>query len=104
MCIYPYIRSGILQIGDRILAINEYCLDSISAEDANQFIRQSIGPLTLTVEFDVMGAHIYLLLFVYMFECEIIAVRNCSTEQRHVHCKIGQTRSESWDRYKNQWY
>lgn len=48
-------RSGVLQIGDRILAINEFCLDDISAEDANQFIRRSVGPLTLTVEFDVIG-------------------------------------------------
>uniref|UniRef100_A0A915I865 PDZ domain-containing protein n=1 Tax=Romanomermis culicivorax TaxID=13658 RepID=A0A915I865_ROMCU len=47
-------RCGVLQIGDRILAINDWCTASGTAEEANYIIRHASGPLNLTVEFDVM--------------------------------------------------
>ncbi|VDN30387.1 unnamed protein product [Gongylonema pulchrum] len=51
----PAERSGVLQVGDRILTINSWSTMSGSAEEANQILRQSTNPLTLTVEFDVIG-------------------------------------------------
>lgn len=44
-----------LQVGDRILAINEWCTANGTPEEANYIIRHATGPLTLTVEFDVIG-------------------------------------------------
>uniref|UniRef100_A0A0N5AVQ6 PDZ domain-containing protein n=1 Tax=Syphacia muris TaxID=451379 RepID=A0A0N5AVQ6_9BILA len=50
----PAERSGVLQVGDRILAIDDWCTANGSVDEANKRIRQSSGPLTLTVEFDVI--------------------------------------------------
>lgn len=48
-------RSGVLQVGDRVLAINDWCTADATVEEASKRIRQSSSPLTLTVEFDVIG-------------------------------------------------
>lgn len=42
-------------MGDRILTINDWCATGGTAEEANYIIRHATGPLTLTVEFDVIG-------------------------------------------------
>ncbi|KRX40400.1 Glutamate receptor-interacting protein 2 [Trichinella murrelli] len=47
-------RCGVLQIGDRVLALNDWCTELGSAEQANQFVKHMTSPLTLTVEFDVI--------------------------------------------------
>ncbi|VDN08252.1 unnamed protein product [Thelazia callipaeda] len=50
----PAERCGILQVGDRILAINGWSSLNGTAEEGNQILRQSTSPLTLVVEFDVI--------------------------------------------------
>ncbi|KRY65659.1 Glutamate receptor-interacting protein 1 [Trichinella pseudospiralis] len=47
-------RCGVLQIGDRVLALNDWCTELGSAEQANQLVKHMTSPLTLTVEFDVI--------------------------------------------------
>ncbi len=44
-----------LQVGDRVLAINDWCTANGSADEANHILRHATSPLTLTVEFDVIG-------------------------------------------------
>lgn len=48
-------RSGVLQVGDRIIAINNWSTINGTAEEGNQILRQSTSPLKLFVEFDVIG-------------------------------------------------
>lgn len=43
-----------MQVGDRILSINDWCTANGSVEEANYRIRHAPSPLTLTVEFDVI--------------------------------------------------
>ncbi|KRY46976.1 Glutamate receptor-interacting protein 2 [Trichinella britovi] len=50
----PAEKCGVLQIGDRVLALNDWCTELGSAEQANQFVKHMTSPLTLTVEFDVI--------------------------------------------------
>uniref|UniRef100_A0A914UK45 PDZ domain-containing protein n=2 Tax=Plectus sambesii TaxID=2011161 RepID=A0A914UK45_9BILA len=50
----PSEKSGVLQVGDRVLAINDYCTANGTAEEANYILRKATSPLTLTVEFDVI--------------------------------------------------
>ncbi|CAF0852285.1 unnamed protein product [Adineta ricciae] len=46
-------RSGILQLGDRVLAINGQALEGVSLEDARLLIKSSTQQLHLDIEFDV---------------------------------------------------
>ncbi|CAF2332315.1 unnamed protein product [Rotaria sp. Silwood2] len=46
-------RSGILQPGDRILAINEQLLEGMTLEDARSIIKRSNHQIHLEIEFDV---------------------------------------------------
>lgn len=48
-------RSGILQVGDRILAINGQILEGMSIEDARSLIKRSNSEIHLEIEFDVTG-------------------------------------------------
>uniref|UniRef100_A0A8R1TS77 PDZ domain-containing protein n=2 Tax=Onchocerca TaxID=6281 RepID=A0A8R1TS77_ONCVO len=50
----PAERSGVLQVGDRILAINNWSSLNGTAEEGNQILRQATSPLKLFVEFDVI--------------------------------------------------
>ncbi|CAG9540224.1 unnamed protein product [Cercopithifilaria johnstoni] len=50
----PAERSGVLQVGDRIIAINNWCSINGTAEEGNQILRQATSPLKLFVEFDVI--------------------------------------------------
>ncbi|KRZ03146.1 Glutamate receptor-interacting protein 2, partial [Trichinella zimbabwensis] len=50
----PAEKCGVLQIGDRVLALNDWCTELGSAEQANQLVKHMTSPLTLTVEFDVI--------------------------------------------------
>ncbi|KAK6111480.1 PDZ domain (Also known as DHR or GLGF) family protein [Brugia pahangi] len=50
----PAERSGVLQVGDRIIAINNWISINGTAEEGNQILRQAISPLKLCVEFDVI--------------------------------------------------
>ncbi|VDK51845.1 unnamed protein product [Anisakis simplex] len=47
-------RCGVLQVGDRVLTINEWYTANGTVEEANHIMRHSSSPLTLTVEFDVI--------------------------------------------------
>jgi len=48
-------RSGILQPGDRILAINGQQLEGMTLEDARSIIKESNNQIHLEIEFDVAG-------------------------------------------------
>uniref|UniRef100_A0A0R3S6B1 PDZ domain-containing protein n=1 Tax=Elaeophora elaphi TaxID=1147741 RepID=A0A0R3S6B1_9BILA len=50
----PAERSGVLQVGDRIIAINNWSSINGTAEEGNQILRQATSPLKLFVEFDVI--------------------------------------------------
>ncbi|KAL3983106.1 PDZ domain (Also known as DHR or GLGF) family protein [Acanthocheilonema viteae] len=50
----PAERSGVLQVGDRIIAINDWSSINGTAEEGNQILRQATSPLKLFVEFDVI--------------------------------------------------
>lgn len=43
------------QVGDRVLGINDWGTGGASADEANHILRQAQSPLSLTVEFDVIG-------------------------------------------------
>lgn len=45
-----------LQVGDRVVAINDWHTSNGTVDEANYRIRHAASPLTLTVEFDVIGA------------------------------------------------
>lgn len=44
-----------LQVGDRILAINDWHTANSTVEEANHILRHANQSITLTVEFDVIG-------------------------------------------------
>lgn len=44
-----------LQVGDRIIAINNWSTINGTAEEGNQMLKQATSPLKLFVEFDVIG-------------------------------------------------
>uniref|UniRef100_A0A1I7YQU2 Glutamate receptor-interacting protein 1 n=1 Tax=Steinernema glaseri TaxID=37863 RepID=A0A1I7YQU2_9BILA len=50
----PADKCGVLQVGDRVLTINDWCTANGSVEEANLVLRHAGTPLTLTVEFDVI--------------------------------------------------
>ncbi|KFD66740.1 hypothetical protein M514_06839, partial [Trichuris suis] len=50
----PAEKCGLLQVGDRALSLNDWCTELGTADEANQMIKQMSGPLTLTIEFDVI--------------------------------------------------
>ena len=50
----PAEKSGVLQVGDRIVAINDWHTANGSVEEANYRLRHCSSALTLTVEFDVI--------------------------------------------------
>uniref|UniRef100_A0A914RLD0 PDZ domain-containing protein n=1 Tax=Parascaris equorum TaxID=6256 RepID=A0A914RLD0_PAREQ len=47
-------RCGVLQVGDRVLTINDWYTANGTIDEANRLMRHSSSPLTLTVEFDVI--------------------------------------------------
>ncbi len=52
-----HFRSGILQPGDRILAINGQQLEGMTLEDARSIIKESNNQIHLEIEFDVAGKY-----------------------------------------------
>ena len=48
-------RTGILQVGDRVLALNGQILEGMALEEARSIIKNSNCQLHLEVEFDVAG-------------------------------------------------
>uniref|UniRef100_A0A915BP83 PDZ domain-containing protein n=1 Tax=Parascaris univalens TaxID=6257 RepID=A0A915BP83_PARUN len=50
----PAERCGVLQVGDRVLTINDWYTANGTIDEANRLMRHSSSPLTLTVEFDVI--------------------------------------------------
>lgn len=58
------IRCGILQIGDRVLAINGIPTEDSTFDEANQLLRDSsiTSKVTLEIEFDVAGKNPQILL------------------------------------------
>ena len=48
-------RSGVLQPGDRILAVNGQQLEGMTLEDARSIIKESNNQIHLEIEFDVAG-------------------------------------------------
>lgn len=48
-------RSGVLQGGDRVLAINGHLLEGMTMEDARSIIRRSNHQIHMEIEFDVTG-------------------------------------------------
>jgi C-terminal processing protease CtpA/Prc len=48
-------RSGVLQPGDRILAINGQQLEGMTLEDARSIIKDSNNQIHVEIEFDVAG-------------------------------------------------
>uniref|UniRef100_A0A5S6PZD9 PDZ domain-containing protein n=1 Tax=Trichuris muris TaxID=70415 RepID=A0A5S6PZD9_TRIMR len=50
----PAEKCGLLQVGDRALSLNDWCTELGTADEANQMVKQMSGPLTLTIEFDVI--------------------------------------------------
>uniref|UniRef100_A0AC34GTG9 PDZ domain-containing protein n=1 Tax=Panagrolaimus sp. ES5 TaxID=591445 RepID=A0AC34GTG9_9BILA len=47
-------KCGVLQVGDRVLAINDWHTANSTIEEANHILRHANQSLTLTVEFDVI--------------------------------------------------
>ena len=52
-----FCRTGVIQEGDRVLAINGVYLVEKTLEEANQMVRDSGLKVTLEVEFDVAGKY-----------------------------------------------
>ena len=52
---FSVFRSGILQAGDRILAINGQMLEGMTLEEARAIIKRSNHQIHLEIEFDVTG-------------------------------------------------
>lgn len=50
-----WFRSGILQSGDRILAINGQLLEGMTLEDVRSIVKRSNHQIHLEIEFDVIG-------------------------------------------------
>ncbi len=48
-------RCGVLQEGDRVLAINGKYLENKTLDEANQILTESGDTITLRIEFDVAG-------------------------------------------------
>ncbi len=48
-------RSGVLQPGDRVLAVNGQQLEGMTLEDARSVIKESNNQIHLEIEFDVAG-------------------------------------------------
>jgi C-terminal processing protease CtpA/Prc len=48
-------RCGVIQEGDRILAINDMSLENKTLEEANTLLKESGIKVLLQVEFDVAG-------------------------------------------------
>lgn len=46
-------RSGVVQVGDRVLAINHQKVESLTTDDLNRFLLKSRPKVTLQIEFDV---------------------------------------------------
>lgn len=56
---YEFIyRSGVLQPGDRVLAINGQQLEGMTLEDARSIIKESNNQIHLEIEFDVAGNYL----------------------------------------------
>lgn len=55
-------RCGVLQIGDRIVAINGIPTEDSTFDEANQLLRDSsiTNKVTLEIEFDVAGMNVQL--------------------------------------------
>lgn len=55
-------RCGVLQIGDRIVAINGIPTEDSTFDEANQLLRDSsiTNKVTLEIEFDVAGMNVLL--------------------------------------------
>ena len=49
------LRCGVLQEGDRVLAINGQYLENKTLDEANQILTESANTITLYIEFDVAG-------------------------------------------------
>ena len=49
------LRCGVLQEGDRVLAINGQYLENKTLHEANQILTESANTITLYIEFDVAG-------------------------------------------------
>ncbi|XP_022646854.1 glutamate receptor-interacting protein 1-like isoform X3 [Varroa jacobsoni] len=49
----PADRSGVVQVGDRVLAINHQKVESLTTDDLNRFLLKSRPKVTLQIEFDV---------------------------------------------------
>lgn len=47
------LRSGVIQVGDRVLAINHQRVESLTTDDLNRFLLKSRPRVTLQIEFDV---------------------------------------------------
>jgi C-terminal processing protease CtpA/Prc len=62
-CNVDRFRSGVLQPGDRILAINGQQLEGMTLEDARSIIKESNNQIHLEIEFDVAGNYSFLHLF-----------------------------------------
>jgi C-terminal processing protease CtpA/Prc len=64
-----FFRSGVLQPGDRILAINGQQLEGMTLEDARSIIKESNNQIHLEIEFDVAGnpSFSYLLLLIISY-------------------------------------
>lgn len=60
MC-HSKFRCGVLQIGDRVMAINGIPTEDSTFEEANQLLRDSsiTSKVTLEIEFDVAGMIVY---------------------------------------------
>ena len=54
-CVGDIARCGLLQEGDRVLAINGWSLKARTLRDVNDMIAMSRRHLTLRIEFDVAG-------------------------------------------------
>ncbi len=48
-------RTGVLQPGDRVLAVNGQQLEGMTLEDARSIIKESHNQVHLEIEFDVAG-------------------------------------------------
>ncbi|ELK25757.1 Glutamate receptor-interacting protein 1 [Myotis davidii] len=92
----PAERCGVLQIGDRVMAINGIPTEDSTFEEANQLLRDSsiTSKVTLEIEFDVAG---HLSSTVHFHDNGVSPLKGVKDRKReHTSSKGAQGRLEAW--------
>jgi hypothetical protein len=88
-----HFRSGILQPGDRILAINGQQLEGMTLEDARSIIKDSNNQIHLEIEFDVAGNYFlsffFLLILIFRLDSVMLSSGTCQVKILRKNLDLG---------------